>query len=53
MNKIRDLKLLIIFYTKDKSCQIHNLFDNLKITDKTRIFDLVSGLAKEEDQNVV
>jgi len=50
MDKIKDLKLLIIFHLKDKYYAIHNLYDKLSTGEMSRTFDLLSGFAKKEVQ---
>lgn len=50
MDKQKDLKLLIIFYLKDDYYPMYNIFEKLSSEEKSRIFDLISGLAKQEVQ---
>ncbi len=50
MNKIKDLKLLIVFHLKDKYYAIYNLYDKLSRDEMSRLFDLLSGLSKQEVQ---
>jgi len=41
MTEHSDLKLLIIFFTKDLYFQSHRVYDKLSDEDRSRLFDLL------------